>query len=269
MANPKHKLEREEIMSFLLGELEEAETSRIESMFLSDPTYSEAIEEAKSELFEKYKSGQLTPQQSGRFEARYLPDLEEGKKKFQAMLDHNEEQRRAGVDPSASRPDVGTSSSKRPASAPVRSDTVAKPTPPAPAPAPKGNRKMLLLVGALVLILGGLLAAFILRGENGEGTPKAHEPVALAAFSVRGRSQVIVLPKLDTVVVHLPLPATESSETFSIVAYHGDGEEPWPARRVDDVVETTVQPQSLGVGRYDLELRRSDDSVVGYYSLRK
>jgi len=246
----KHKLDREEIMSFLLGELEEAETSRIESMFLSDPTYSEAIEAAKSQLYEEYKSGRLSPAQSGRFERELLPDLDEDKKKFQAMLDRNEELRNAG--------EAAASSAQSKAAA-VSKSAASKPS---------GSALTKLIVVA-VLAIGAVAAVFVMKSK---GEEKTQASVTLPIFSVRGQSQLIVLPAGAEIVLVLPLPADTKSQTYSLIAYSGEREESWSTERVGDAVQTRVKRATLLDGRYDLELRASDAAeaaTIGFYSFQK
>ena len=251
----KHKLDREEIMSFLLGELEEAETSRIESMFLSDPTYSEAIEAAKSQLYEEYKSGRLSPAQSGRFERELLPDLDEDKKKFQAMLDRNEELRKAGEAGKSAAKSAGKSNAAAVANAAASKSS--------------GSALTKLIVVAVLAAIGAAGAVVVMKG-NGE--EKSQASVTLPIFSVRGQSQLIVLPAGAEILLVLPLPADTNSQTFSLTAYSGDREEAWSTERVGDAVQTRVKRAALLEGRYDLELRASDGAeaaTVGFFSFQK
>ena len=259
----KHKLDREEIMSFLLGELEEAETSRIESIFLSDPTYSEAIEKAKSQLYEEYKSGRLSPAQSGRFEKRLLPDLDEDKKKFQAMLDRNEALRKGGgdagggADADSDAESSAATSPKAVASAPSASSSS------------KSNAVVTRLLVVAVLAVGAAAAVVFMKGSSEE---VAAATVSLPMFSVQGQSQLIVLPPGARVELHLALPSDTPSKNFAVTAYNSGAASQWSATRVGDVVHVEVERKSLADGRYDLELRTNDAAeaaVVGYYSFQK
>jgi len=267
MANSKHKLDREEIMSFLLGELDEAETSRVESMFLSDPTYSEAIEAAKSKLFQDYKSGRLSSVRSGSFERRLLPELDQEREKFEAMLERNEQQRSDAPTPAG-----GALTSTAPSFLPTPApETMAQgrgaSLPPMP-DVPKSNPLPKII--ALVVVLAGAGAAFALTRGDSE---KVVETATLSVFSVRGKSQDIILPKGEEVALVLPLPTGTSAETFSITLFHGDEESSLTATLVAGSVRATVFASKLQEGRYDLELRGTDasgaNSVIGYYAFQK
>ncbi|MCP4447232.1 MAG: hypothetical protein GY811_18065 [Myxococcales bacterium] len=118
----------------------------------------------------------------------------------------------------------------------------------------------------MILALAVVGAVVVLRGSKEEpGEPS----VALSVFSVRGKFQVIALPKGGSVTLQLPIPAAESSQSFSITAFHGDTETSWVDERVDNEVQTSVETAQLLDGRYDLELRDTGEAVIGYYSFRK
>ena len=210
----KHKLDREEIMSFLLG---------------------------------------LSPAQSGRFEKRLLPDLDEDKKKFQAMLDRNEEIRKGGVDAGSS----ASTSTKAVASAPSAGSSSSS------------NAVVARLLVVAVLAVGAAAAVVFMKGSSEE---VATETVSLPMFSVKGQSQLIVLPRGARVELELPLPSGTSSKNFAVAAYNDGSESLWSATRVGDVVHVEVERKAIATGRYDLELRTNDAAeatVVGYYSFQK
>lgn len=262
MAKPKHKFETEELMSFLLGETEQGEATRIESMFLADGNLSDELELAKSALFEKYKSGTLSAQQSGVFEARFLKgELANEKENYRAMLANNAAAREGAV--------AGTEGAERTAGAASNSPA----SRPAPAPARGSRSRVMLLVLAIVLVAGAAAAVAVLGGSSESGTAE----VRLSGFSVRGKSQVVALPSAERIQLQLSLSAgTRAYARYRAILLVGEERQPLEATAgADGLVLVDIDRGDLEEGQYDLELSgvESDGEsevaqVLGYYSFR-
>lgn len=276
MANPKHKLEREDLMAFLLGELEDAEQSRIEAMFLDDVSLRDDLETAKSQLFQEYNSGRLSERLSGVFEKRFLPaGIEEDRKEFRAMLAKNEKERSLEAEAEVTEP----ASEAPPSPAAIVSKTAAAPLPePAPkAEAPPARQtktkrsRTLPIVLVALLVVGAGAAVALVKGFDSPGSDKGE--VTLRSFSVRGQSQLVALPPGKELFLVLPHRDVLASATYRVQLLFGAQREELAAKAVDGEVRVAVVREDLQEGRYDVELSAMDASgvakVLGYYSFRK
>ena len=267
MANPKHKLDREDLMAFLLGELEEAEQSRIESMFLKDETLRDELESVKSDLFVAYQSGRLNERRSGALKKRFLPEsIEKDREEFREMLAQNEAERAREARGEELPP--GTGGGARAASA--ASQPVA-PVAPA-ARAGKTSRLVPILLGATLLIAGVVAAVLVLGGTTSTAS-SARPEVTLRPYSVRGKSQLIALPDGPEVVLRLPHTHAGSFASYGVRRFFVSESEELASTVIDGVVTVTVTRDTLQEGRYDLELRGIQDDgaieILGYYSFHK
>ncbi len=272
MANPKHKLSRDDMMAFLLGELEDAEQSRIESLFLSDAGLRDELETVKSDLFQAYQSGRLNEQRTGAYEKRFLPaSIDKDRKEFKAMLARNEAERSKEAEAEAeTEKEAPRAARSATSSTQKKSDEQAQK--PAPEPAAPGGRSAVLWVVLALVLLGGGAAAFFLMGPS--SSQSAHRAdLTLRSFSIRGKSQLIPLPAAKEVQLHLPAIGLSAYAGVRVMQLYGDESAELSAAIAAEEVTVVVRREELRPGRYDLELsgvQASGETVVlGYFSFRK
>ncbi len=232
---------REEIVAYLLGELDRAEADSLENSLMADEGLFAHIQAVESELYGDYAAGELSARRHRLFAERYLrTDSDLKRLAFAQTLGHH------------------VSS--------VVEDIL---------PKTEGVRwwkkwQTSIFAGSGVLVA---LAIVLLVVRPGSSSLPGTASMTLGESGLRSAEGIASLPKATEVVVRVEIPVGQEGP-FELRLLRGDKElSRTQVHRSGTHVEMTLRPEQLSAGIYELELlalRPGDTAVVlGYYSFHK